>query len=237
MNQENDIDDPNVDFGSDIDMREFAIPIEPLPPLSEAPKEESVETQARTEDESAATIPGPLDEIKEQLNSLAKLFETKIKYDEHKNKIIDELHQALQEHRQGLLQKYVQRMFMDVLKVVDDIRKFSAHYKDKPYEAEVAEKLLNFLQTTASDLEDLFSWEGITAYSCEGDILDPARQRVINKVQTDDPQKDKTIAERLRRGYKWDEKIIRPEMVSIFVYQKQEIAEEEKPDGQTSPTS
>jgi molecular chaperone GrpE (heat shock protein) len=177
---------------------------------------------------------GPLDEIKHQLDNLAKSFESKLKYDEHKNKIIDELHQALQDYRQGLLQKYVHKIFIDVLKVVDDIRRFSAHCNNNRLADETTDKFLNFLESTASDLEDLFLWEGISPYVCEGIQLDSARQRVLNKLPTDDPAKDKTIAERVRPGYECNGKIIRPEIVSVFVYQNNGSAEEIKTNGQAS---
>ncbi|MDO9264348.1 MAG: nucleotide exchange factor GrpE, partial [Desulfosalsimonadaceae bacterium] len=80
-------------------------------------------------------------------------------------------------------------------------------------------KLLKYIEHIAGDLEDMFSWEGVVPFTCDGDAIDPARQRVLSKIKTDDPEKDKTIAERLRPGYEWDGKIIRPEMVSVYIYQ------------------
>jgi molecular chaperone GrpE (heat shock protein) len=96
------------------------------------------------------------------------------------------------------------------------------------------DKFLTFLESTASDLEDLFLWEGISPFSCEGNLLDPARQRILNKFPTDDPAKDKIIAERVRPGYEYNGKIVRPEMVSVFVYQNNVSAEDMKTNGQAS---
>lgn len=239
MNQDNDSSDPSLE--DNVDMSEFGIPIDSLSSSSETPKEEEIPSQTEAETDtfpfSPPPIPGPLDEIKEKLNHLAKEFESKLKYDEHKNKVIDELHQALQEYRQGILQKYIQRIFTDVLKIVDDIRKFTAHYSNGQKADEVTGKILKFLETTASDLEEMFSWEGIVPFICEGDNLDPSRQRVVNKVQTDEPSKDKTVAARIRVGYELNGKVIRPELVSIFVYQNNDAPKDEKPDAQASQTS
>ena len=231
-NQENDPNDPLLDIK--IDMNEFGVSIDSLRSSPEKSLEQESILPAESDETDAPPALGPLDEIKIKLDDLADAFESKIKYDGHKNKIIDELHQALQEHRQGLLQKYVQRIFVDVLKVIDDIRKFSAHYNDRLNSDEVTEKFFNFLETTASDLEDLFSWEGISPYVCDGNHLDPARQRVVNKLPTDDPAKDKTIATRIRSGYEWNGKIIRPEIVAVFVYQKNGSTEGENLNGQAS---
>ncbi len=222
-NSEEDSHDPLLDVT--IDINEFGLPIESLknPPPS-------IEQETGSDSDGDASEPpmvrGPLDEINDKLDNLFQAFETKIQYDQHKNKIIDELHQALQEYRQGVLQKYVARIFMDVLKVVDDIRKFTVHIKMNPAHEEISDKCIQFLESTASELEDLFAWEGITPYVCEGDRLDLSRQRVLNKIQTADPEKDKLIAERVRPGYEYNGKIIRPEIVSVFVCQPSRSAED-----------
>lgn len=231
-NQESDANDPLLDIH--IDMNEFGVSIESLKSTNDkSPKQEPI-SQPEADEPDPPQFLGPLDEIKLQLNSLSKAFESKLKYDDHKNKIIDELHQSLQEYRQGLVQKYVQKIFTDVLKVVDDIRKFSAHYSSNRKADETMDKFLTFLESTASDLEDLFLWEGISPFTCEGNQLDPARQRILNKFPTDDPAKDKTIAERVRPGYEYNGKIVRPEMVSVFMYQNNVAAEEVRTNGQAS---
>ncbi len=163
--------------------------------------------------------------IEQQLENLADAFESKIKYDEHKNKVIDDLHQSLQDYRDGLLKKYLQRIFTDVIKIVDDARKLVGHYREQPLSEENNAKLLQYLEDMAQGLEDMFAWEGVEAFTTEGDTLEPTRQRVVNKVETDDPLKDKTIAQRLRPGYEWDGKVIRPEIVSIYICNHESTAD------------
>jgi molecular chaperone GrpE (heat shock protein) len=169
-------------------------------------------------------------DIKSQITDLSRSFESKLKYDEHKNKIIDDLHRSLQDYREGLVKKYLHRIITDIIKVVDDMRKFTAHYRNQAETdappGEKSEKLLKYIENIASDLEDLFSWEGVVPFNCEGNMVDPARQRILRKIETDDPEKDKTIAERLRPGYEWDGKVIRPEMVSAYIYQTELTAED-----------
>lgn len=184
-------------------------------------------TEPDLSDENAAGIAtSPFEDIKTELRNLSSAFETKLKYDAHKNKIIDDLHQSLQDYREGLVKKYIHRVVMDIIKVVDDIRKFTAHHRSQPASDETYEKLLNYTETIASDLEDLFSWEGIMPFACEGDAIDLARQRILQRIATDDPEKDKTVAERLRPGYEWDGKIIRPEMISAFIYETESAPED-----------
>ncbi|MFZ2631615.1 MAG: nucleotide exchange factor GrpE [Desulfosalsimonadaceae bacterium] len=196
---------------SDTDASEPAAPFEAEPIRDEE--------ALKTSDADTASGTDLLLAIKAQMEGLSAAFDSKLKYDDHKNKIIDDLHQNLQQHREGLLKKYLHRIVMDVIKIVDDMRKLTAHYNQQSHSAETSVKLLKYIDNIASDLEDMFSWEGVVPFTCDGDVVDPARQRVLNKIETNDPEKDKTIAERLRPGYEWDGKIIRPEMVSAYIYQ------------------
>ncbi|MDA3898229.1 MAG: nucleotide exchange factor GrpE [Desulfobacteraceae bacterium] len=185
--------------------------------------QDNVEKDVPDNENSEATA---FDEIKNQLTELSQSFESKLKYDEHKNRIIDDLHQSLQEFREGLIKKYLHRFITDIIKIVDDMRKFTSHYKKQSGSEKTPEKLLKYIENISSDLEDLFSWEGVVPFTCEGDMINTSRQRILNKVETDDPAKDKTIAERLRPGYEWDGKVIRPEMVSAYIYQTELTAED-----------
>ena len=228
MDEENKNKDQDQDQDQGIDDKfEIGIQIDdtigPFKSTDDQPTDspDSIEPESPIKDE-VLSIPGPLDEIKLKLDDLASDFESKIKYDEHKNKIIDDLHHALQEYREGLIKKYLRRIVIDVIKIVDDMRKFASHYDNQPH-SEETDKFLQYIKNITSDMEDLFSWEGVVPFTCEGDEFDPTRQRIVDKIETDDPAKDKTIAHRLRPGYEWDGKVIRPEMISAFIYQKKEL--------------
>ena len=188
---------------------------------SDAPAAQEAQSPEASEERSEEDAPGGLEaditEIKERIDALSEHFESKLKYDTHKNKVIDELHQSLQDYRDGILKKYLQRIFTDVIKIVDDVRKLTGYYRDQPLTQENSAKLIQYLEDVAHDLEDIFAWEGVVSFSSDSDVLDALRQRVVSKIETNDPAKDKMIAERLRPGYEWDGKVIRPEIVSIYV--------------------
>ena len=170
--------------------------------------------------------------IRSMIKELTHLFETKISVDTHKNKVIDNLHDELQAFREGIVKKQLYSFVTDLIKVIDDIRKFKRHYDDKPPTAENMESLLDFLEGIASDIEDLFSWQGVIPFRCKGSSLDTGRQRVIKKIECDDPDRDRMVAESLRPGYEWDGKVIRPEMVSIYICSNNK-KEDASADGQT----
>ena len=160
------------------------------------------------------------DSISCKLDALQDEFAKKLRIDAYKDKLIDNLHRELQAYKNDLVKKHVQSMSMDIIKVIDDIRKLSDHYRSMPPEDLEPEKLLELLQRVPDDLEDLFYYQGVKPFTCEGAQFDPTRQRVLKRVETDDPALDKTVAESLRSGYEWDEKVIRPEFVAVYLYKE-----------------
>lgn len=160
-----------------------------------------------------------LDDIQTQLAQLKAEFSGKIKYDGHKDEIIDKLHQELQEYKQDIVKKHILSIVLDVVKVADDIRKWIAYFRSLDVSQRDPVKLFRYLEAIPSDLEDIFYWQGVKPYASREGVFDPAKQRTIKKITTDDPSKDKTIAKSLRPGYEWEGKVIRQEMVAVYVYE------------------
>jgi molecular chaperone GrpE (heat shock protein) len=42
------------------------------------------------------------------------------------------------------------------------------------------------------------------------------------KISTDDPALDKSVAHSIRPGYEWETKVIRQEMVAVYVYKQEQ---------------
>lgn len=159
-----------------------------------------------------------LDDIQSQLNIIQQEFSQKIKFDAHKNKIIDNLHQELQEYKNDILKKFLKSIIMDIIQFTDSIRKLSNFYNTQTPSENDPEKLLNLLKNIPSDLEDICSRQGIVSFKSDGTDFDPTRQRVLKKIETHDKEKNKKVAETIHPGYEWDGIMIRPEMVAVYDY-------------------
>lgn len=182
-------------------------------------------------DEVSESMMQKLNAVSEQMNCLQSEFKTKLKTDAQKDKIIDNLHKELQEYKSDIQKKLLQSMIMDIIQIMDNIRKLTSHYASVDPSENDPEKILKILESIPSDLEDIFLWQGIKPFSCNSDTFDPSRQRVLKKLETHDLSKDKTVAESVRPGYEWDDKVIRPEMVAAYIYKKPP----EEPVEETSP--
>ena len=191
---------------------------QPPPDLQgEAAQHEDVESL--TGETETETLQHEIDLIHRQLDELKDEFVGKLKYDAHKDKIIDKLHQELQEYKQDIVKKHILSIVLDVVKVADDIRKWLTYFRSLDVSQRDPVKLFRYLEAIPSDLEDIFYWQGVKPYSSKDGIFNPAKQRAIKKIPTDDSARDKTIAKSLRPGYEWEDKVIRQEMVAVYVYE------------------
>ena len=161
--------------------------------------------------------------IKDLLENLTEQFESKLKYDKHKDEIIDKLHTENQAYKNDLFLKIVSPFINEVIILIDD---YSGLYK-KHAEMGIAEinvvKLLKQFGDVSEDLEELLNKNGIESFTVEGDTVDFTKQKVIKTVPTDVPEKDKTIHERLKKGFSRDGKVIRQEHVSCYRYENKII--------------
>ncbi|MBF0224972.1 MAG: nucleotide exchange factor GrpE [Desulfobacterales bacterium] len=162
------------------------------------------------------------DQFNTQINQVISEFNDKIKYDAHKDKIIDDLHKELQDYKNNLVKSHFKSTILDLIKIIDDIRKMISYYKDHEATPEESIKLLSFVESIPPDLENIISWLGVESFISEGNF-DASKQRILKKIEIDDKLKDKTIAESLRPGYEWEGKVIRPEMVAVYQYKDKEI--------------
>ena len=181
------------------------------------PVEESQDRETPQQDHRADIL-NEIRNVYRRIDELTDHFEGKIKYDEHKNRIIDDLHEQLQDFRDGIIKKHLLSIITDIIKIIDDTRKFKSHYTHADPAENAAALMIDFMDQIISDLEDLFTFQGVYPFTCAGDTFDSHRQRIIKRIDTDLPEKNRLVAESLRPGYEWEGKVIRPEMVAVYMY-------------------
>ncbi len=156
--------------------------------------------------------------IEHRLTGLQTLFDREIRAEATRERIVDRLHAELQEYKQDLLLKVQRPIFIDLIQLHDDIGKMiEAQPADEP---DRAAALRGTLESIRSAIEDTLYRQGVEPFQNEGQDFDPRRQRSVTTVPTDDPERNKTIAGRLRPGFQAGDKLIRPEIVSVHILKK-----------------
>jgi molecular chaperone GrpE len=149
-----------------------------------------------------------------QMEQLRQLFERELRAESSRERIVDRLHAELQEYKNDMLLKVLKPMFMDLIDLHDDIGKMSA--ASAPEE----EGLRRALGEVRQGIEDIFYRQGVEPFTEEGDAFDPRRQRAVTTVPADEPEQARRVAARLRPGFQSADKVIRPEIVSVYAARK-----------------
>lgn len=159
-------------------------------------------------------------DLYQAVKDLAGLFEEKISTDKHKETLFDELHAELQIYKNGGYDKLTRSMERDVILVIDHIGKsLGSVTADAPTPAGY-KKLLKLVRAVEQDLVDLLYRQGVDPYVVEGAAVDVNRQKVLATEPTNNPELDKTVAERLTRGWEKDGEIVRPEYIKAYIYEQ-----------------
>ena len=157
-----------------------------------------------------------------KLDALQAAFDREVRAEATREKVVDRLHAELQEYKQGLILGILRPVFTDLIQLHDDIGKMVAASTatatpDDDAPAEVV-RLLGVVRSYQQAVEDILVRQGVETFTHDGDAFDPRRQRALSTVPTDDPALNKRVAARVRKGFHANDKVLRPEFVTVYAH-------------------
>ena len=208
---------------------DFEPRLEPAPPeestadwpeLEEpvSPPPEGASNGPALADEWGRAIEALGDRLSQRLDMIQTVLEREARAEATRERVVDRLHAELQEYKQDLLLKVQRPIFIDLIQLHDDIGKMieARTTGDGNIDRNVAVRGL--LESIQVAIEDILYRQGVEPFAAAADAFDPRRQRAVATVATDDPTRNKAIAARLRKGFQAGEKLIRPELVSVYTF-------------------
>jgi molecular chaperone GrpE len=158
--------------------------------------------------------------IEHRFTLLQTVFDREVRAEATRERIVDRLHAELQEYKQDLLLKVQRPIFIDLIQLHDDIGKITeAQAGDEPVSADTVRGILQSVRTA---IEDTLYRQGVEPFQNEGDGFDPRRQRSVTTVPTRELERNKSVAARLRSGFQAGDKLVRPEIVSVYTFKNEE---------------
>ena len=149
----------------------------------------------------------------ELLKELSEKFDKKIAVDNHKNELFDKMYAELNSYKTDIYSKMLKPIIMDIIMYIDDTNKIL-----RDIDKENPEKIFRILKDVPDDLLEILERNGVEAFHEDTDIFNAKTQRVLKAIPTEDPEMDDKIESRVRQGYKWDDKVIKPEMIQCYKY-------------------
>lgn len=167
-------------------------------------------------------------ETEKLLSKMAELqaaFDSKLRYDEKKQTIIDRQAAELESFKKGLLEKSTLAFAQDLIAEVDSAEKLARYYEAAECTEDNFRKLKKALKDVSLSLCDILEKYGILSYRTEpGETFDPRRQRARLTTKTGDKALDKTVKTLLGAGFEQERddgvstKVLRPELVDVYVF-------------------
>jgi molecular chaperone GrpE len=192
----------------------------PLPPDPSA-TETAPAAQAGTSREAGLALNALGERLERRLDELKALIQREIRAEATREKVVDRLHAELQEYKQDLLLNTLRPMFIDLIQLHDDIGKVAVAPSTAQDDGHPeVRRLVGLMEGFQQGIEDILYRQGVEPFQVEGDVFDPRRQRAVATLATEDPALNKTVAVRHRKGFRSGDRVIRPEIVSVFAPKK-----------------
>lgn len=154
-----------------------------------------------------------------EISRLRQDFETKVLYDQSKERIIDSLHKELQQYREGFHFHILRPVLLNLIGLYDDLGMLIEKLHADAATTHIAQNITIFQDV----VEEILNCNGVTSFTVEQETFLPSRQRNLRVITTQDQAQDKCIARRIRKGFEYDGKQLRPEIVETYKYVAQPI--------------
>lgn len=163
-----------------------------------------------------SAILAALERMDADVRNLERQFESKLKYDQTKDRVIDSLHQELQQYRQGLHFVLLRPVLVDLIALYDDLGQIADSSAADAAESSAMQVMLRNLVSFQATVEEILWRQDVEAFTVEGHTFDGKRQRSIHVEPTSDKDQDRWVARRLRKGFAYQERVLRPEIVTTY---------------------
>lgn len=157
-------------------------------------------------------------QMMQMVEALQASFDARIRYDQAKEQMLERLHQEVQHHRSKLLLQAIRPLLLDLIRLYDDMGGVFTRLRSQLPPGEPPAQMLETCETFRMTVEDILYRYGVETYSIDPPTFNPRNQRALRRVETADEALHLQVAERLRMGFKYQEEILRPELVAVYAY-------------------
>jgi molecular chaperone GrpE (heat shock protein) len=186
--------------------------------FSETPIQAPIQqSQAPIETPGLQSLQTEITRLNQKITDLGSLFEKRIQYTEHEEKIVDKMHEELQKHREDMYSQLTRPILLDIIQ----IRKSMMRISSVPQNKEERTIPLKTFETYIFEIQEILERNNIEMYRCEpGTDFVPIRQRVTEKIPTPHKRMHGKVARTLSEGYEYMGKTITPEQVTVYSFEQ-----------------
>lgn len=151
------------------------------------------------------------------LHEIIDMFNEKIRTDEHKNQMFDNMHEELVKYRNGQIERSLDSVYLDLIQLAETYRNVFEYFsKIEILNPDNVDDIMSNLENISYDVEDILYRMGVETYSVEGNQVDPKKQKIVRTIPAETAEQENTVAMRLGKGYEKDGRIVRQEKIAIY---------------------
>ena len=141
--------------------------------------------------------------IPQEVTELLKKVDTHLAETAYKDNIIKDIHEELQQYKNGLRQEFVKPVIKDIIHLYDTVKEALDNNPQSASNDPAFTKLYNDTKNTLYAIEDLLFAYDIEPVVVEaGTPFDPKTQKALKKEQPPTAEQNKTIVRVLKTGFK-----------------------------------
>lgn len=156
-----------------------------------------------------------LSDIFIELAALKRNFDERLSYDKTKEKAFDHLYKELDEFKKNSVFNYNRPLYIDIILLFDRIENIKTGI-DHSNNSSVG--FGEILETLTAELLEILYRQGIEIIVHNMKKFDPAIQRAIGVEQASKEEENNQIARIVRRGFRFNNQILRAEEVLVLKY-------------------
>lgn len=172
---------------------------------------------AESQVEDAEYIRG-LDKIDHTMRRLEKKFDSEILNAANRDSTVQAIYKDLNEYKAGLVEKVLRNVFYDIVDLREMMLSKIRLLEEKHNQDFIS---LEEFKSYAEDLGDILEKHDVLIYKGKvGEENVAVKQKIVHKVETEEEELVKKVAESLSYGYQYNSKVLYPEKISIYVKKK-----------------
>lgn len=185
---------------------------------------ENIEPEPTTTEEVSETniTEKKIEEISEFINSIKNDIEVRNERDKYKDEAIQRMSKQIADFEKGIFEKIKKELINEIISFYDLLLNFQRKFKN--IENKELQNEIDFLETEISNMLFNNSIDEIDE-NIGGDI-NRDFHRIKKKVETDDIKKNQKIQQILKKGFVWNEKVLRKQEVVITEFKEKEDIDE-----------
>ena len=159
---------------------------------------------------SPVDIAEKLDKLAGYLSDLNQQFSDRLAKDATKEKAFDYLYGELETVKQNSSFERFKPLYLDLILLFDRVDRVCLGQT-----AVSGGEMYNFLLTLREELLEVLYRQNIELVSSDGKAFDPTQQRAISTETTEVKAENNQLAEIVRRGFRYQNRLLRPEEVIV----------------------